>query len=223
MAWQLPMNFDPSDLRQVREITIENGTADVESEGGTHFLFFRNATYESGNHRSISELASWLSMDGVGIVTGKCISTSKKNIYAGAIMKSNGDVLFPYRGEVITEPGYMAITQIAHNISIPDYNCFMVRPEVWKELHGFDRNYHSFAYQVYDFSLRAANTGWRAVFNPHALFVRNIKQNAHVDLDQANDKKRFCAKWSEWLQNGDPYYSPNLSQQSTTYELLIPE
>jgi glycosyltransferase involved in cell wall biosynthesis len=215
------LEFDPSVVSSVKEIIFDDSPQVVDSIAGKQLLFFRNTAYESDNSNSINELASWLAVKGVGIVSGKCVSASKKNIYAGAVMGSNGNVLFPYRGEAITEPGYMAITQIVHNISVPDCNCFMVRPEVWEELQGFDKNYQSYAYQVYDFSLRAAAIGWRTVFNPRALFVCKQMQDYHVD--QANDLKRFRDKWSEWLQSGDPYYSPNLSQESASYELRIPK
>jgi hypothetical protein len=153
------LKFESSTVSSVKEITIDDSPQVVDSVQYDQFLFFRNAAYISENQHSISEMASWLSVEGVGIVTGKCVSASKKNIYAGAVLKSNGDVLFPYRGEDVTDPGYMALTQIVHNLSVPDYNCFMVRPELWEELQGFDSRYESFAYKVYDFSLRAAAIG----------------------------------------------------------------
>jgi glycosyltransferase involved in cell wall biosynthesis len=214
------LNFDSSIVTSVKEISIDGAPQVVGSVAGEQNLFFRSTTYEGDHPYNIRELASWLTVEGVGIVSGKCVSASKKNIYAGAVMKSNGDVLFPYKGEAITEPGYMAITQIVHNISVPDYNCFMVRSEVWEKLQGFDENYSSLAYQVYDFSLRAAAIGWRVAFIPRVLFVCKKVEDAHAD--QENDQKLFCEKWGEWLKSGDPYYSPNLSQQSTIYKLRIP-
>jgi glycosyltransferase involved in cell wall biosynthesis len=214
------LEFDPSTVSTVKEISIDDSPQIVDSVPGKQFLFFRNAAYKNEHQHSIRELVSWLTVEGVGIVTGKCISANKKNIYAGAVLKSNGAVLFPYRGENIAEPGYMALTQIVHNISVPDYNCFMVRPELWEELQGFDSRYESFAYKVYDFSLRAAVRGWRAVFNPRALFVCENIQDIHTE--EANDQERFRKKWSDWLQKGDPYYSPNLSQESNCYQLRDP-
>jgi hypothetical protein len=214
------LEFDYSIVKPIKEISIDNGSYVVNSAAGEHLLFFRSTTYESDNPNSVKELASWLSIEDVGIASGRCVSANKKNIYAGAVIKSNGGVLFPYRGNAIEEPGYMAITQIAHNISVPDFNCFMVRPELWEALQGFDTSYASFAYQVYDFSLRAAAKGWRAVFNPRALFICKITEDVHIEA--ANDRKRFSEKWCEWLQNGDPYYSPNLSQQSTIYGVRDP-
>lgn len=214
------LQFDSVATPSVKEIIIDSLSSITDFSGTKQPLFFHDAAYHTENAQSVSELAVWLSVEDVGIVCGKCISPENTIIYGGAVMKSDGNVLFPYRGEVVTEPGYMAITQIVHNISVPDYNCFLVQPALWAVLGGFDTVYQSFAYQVYDLALRAAAKGWRVVYNPRSVFVCDTIPE--VFTKQNSDQKRFCEKWSKWLDKGDPFYNPNLSEQSICYEVHCP-
>ncbi|MCU7840709.1 MAG: glycosyltransferase [Candidatus Thiodiazotropha sp. (ex Troendleina suluensis)] len=214
------LQFDPGVTSSVKEIMIDSLSPVTDYSSNKQPLFFHATDYHAENAQSVDELAAWLSVDGVGIVCGKCISPDKTIIYGGAVMKSNGDVLFPYRGETIKESGYMAITQIVHNISVPDYHCFLVKPSLWDALGGFDTTYQSFSYQVYDLALRAAAKGWRVVYNPRSVFV--CDSAPEVLAEQSNDQKRFSEKWREWLDRGDPFHSPNLSQQSSCYEIRCP-
>jgi GT2 family glycosyltransferase len=211
------LEFDPSETPNIQQVPIDDNPLSITDAAAGELLFFCDPAYASDHPECLREMAAWLSIDGVGIISGKCVSADNKIIYAGAVLKSDGEVLFPYQGADKREPGYMAITQIVHNISVPDYNCFMIKPEVWRELHGFDTRYTSFAYQVYDFTLRAAAKGWRAVYNPRALFV--CREPGAVTAEWNDDRRRFCETWGDWLQQGDPYYSPNLSQISTIYEI----
>ncbi|MCU7891482.1 MAG: glycosyltransferase [Candidatus Thiodiazotropha sp. (ex Ustalcina ferruginea)] len=214
------LQFDSGVTSSVKEIKSDSLSPVTDYSGNKQPLYFHTTAYHTENAHSVDELAVWLSVEGVGIVCGKCISSDNTIVYGGAVMKSNGDVLFPYQGKAITEPGYMAITQIVHNISVPDYNCFMVQPALWDALGGFDTTYQTFAYQVYDLALRAAVKGWRVVYNPRSVFVCDTAPE--VLAEQNNDRKRFSKKWSKWLDRGDPFYSPNLSQQSSCYEIRCP-
>lgn len=211
------LEFDSSDISIVKELMIDGNSQLLTDSLDKQLLFFRHPDYESNNPDCLHEMAAWLNVEGVGIVSGKCVSAENEIIYAGAVLRSDGEVLFPYKGADVREPGYMAVTQIVRNISVPDYHCFMMKSEVWNELQGFDTNYKSFAYQVYDFTLRAAAIGWRTVFSPHASFI--CRNALAVPTEWDSDRRRFSEAWCEWLQKGDPYYSPNLSQKSAAYEI----
>ena len=63
---------------------------------------------------------------------------------------------------------------------------------------------------VFDLAMRAAEKGFRTIFNPFSKFV--VKNNlCPVNTWPEADRLYFAEKWKERLAQGDPYYSPNLT------------
>lgn len=179
-------------------------------------LLSESLTPVTGN--ALCHLAAWTSMKDVGLASG-CIITAENLIeYAGATYNDEGEVLFPYQGYSVDEAGYMAVTRLARNISVPHPYCVVIRRDLWQQLNGLNSDYRV-GYALLDFALRALAENWRSVSVPQAQFV-NHKPDLLANYNE-RDKQLFCQQWQPWLLQGDPYYNKNMhsSSQDKLYHL----
>ncbi|MBU1417894.1 MAG: glycosyltransferase [Proteobacteria bacterium] len=161
-------------------------------------------------------LASWLDLENIGITSGCLTNEEEKFIYAGMIYNEKGECIAPYAGYDSSEPGYMAATKTARNISAPNPYSVMIKRELWQQLGGFDTQFHG-AYALLDFALSALHTKWRIAYVPLAAHTCN--PSPPIDTYSLTEQKTFYRKWEKWLEQGDPYYSVNLRKNNNNYEL----
>ncbi|EIJ41179.1 glycosyl transferase [Beggiatoa alba B18LD] len=158
---------------------------------------------------AIQALLGWLQLSAVGMVTGKVLNGEKQILHAGWVQRPNGLPLALYQHHPETAPNYMAMTAIAHNVSIPHPFCCAIKRETVRALTGLTMDYHS-PYALFDFALRALQAGWRTVYTPFARFQSVEYWQEPCDWS-ATDRQQFCEQWATWLQQGDPYYNPFLT------------
>ncbi len=180
------------------------------------YLLIRPEEVEPMDDEAESELVSWLTLRNVGLVTGRTLDRQGRNLYAGAILSRTGEIRRPYYDFPAEEPGYMAVTSILRNLSVPDPFCVAIRRDLWEGLGGLDSRYRG-PHGMVDFALRAQARGWRILYVPSARFQCQHDPWAGRFLEE--DKARFTGEWWMWLQQGDPAYNPNLSESSDRYEL----
>ena len=95
------------------------------------------------NPEAIGELASWLQLDSVGLVTGKILHADGRLLHGGMTLRRDGTPLFLFEGFPGDEPGYMAVTSIVRNVSVVHPCCFAIRRDVWTALGGLDAEFTS--------------------------------------------------------------------------------
>ena len=100
----------------------------------------------------------------------------------------------------------------------------MVSKEIYDRLNGLDETF-AVALNDVDFCLRARELGYLNVFTPFAeLYHFESKSRG---LDEAPGKAeryqqecdRFRARYRELIDQGDPYYNPNFSLDSSMFML----
>ncbi len=180
------------------------------------YIFIQWEGYEAKHSNSARILASWLNLENVGMASGCLISEEDKFIYAGMIYNDNGKTFAPYAGYDSSEPGYLAATKTARNISAPNPYSVLIKRELWQQLGGFDTQFHG-AYALLDFALSALQIQWRVVYIPLAVF--SCTPSPLVDGYSFPEQEKFLNKRKKWLLKGDPFYSVNLKKNSNNYEL----
>lgn len=160
---------------------------------------------------ALCQLAAWLGADGVALAAGGIMTEGRLIDYAGATYQKEGGLMVPYQGLTISEPGYMAVTQLTRNISAPHPFCVVIRRELWQQLNGLNASYQGF-YSLLDFSLRALALDWRCVSVPQAQFI--TAQEGLLVHSSEQDRMLFYKSWQNWLEKGDPYYNLNLARDS---------
>jgi glycosyltransferase involved in cell wall biosynthesis len=185
------------------------------------YIFIQWEGFYPEHSESIRILASWLNLNEVGIVSGCCLNETERILYAGMTYKENGEVLLPYCGFPKKEPGYMAVTKTARNISAPYPYSVMIRREVWQKLGGFNNKFKT-PYALLDLALTALKMNWRIVYVPQSVFSQSaFYRNSSLTMQDvfAVEQELFYDKWKDWLTKGDPYYSVNLCRNSIKYDL----
>ncbi|NOQ14321.1 MAG: glycosyltransferase [Methyloprofundus sp.] len=182
------------------------------------YIAIISQTLTAVNDNALCHLAAWLKVDGVALATGSIMTEHKLIDYAGATYQIDGGIMVPYQGLPISEPGYMAVTQLTRNISAPHPFCVVIRRELWLQLKGLNSRYQGF-YSLMDFCLRALAVDWRCVSVPQAQFM--TRQEGLLNHYSEQDKRLFCQSWQDWLEKGDPYYNLNLARacQDRLYHL----
>jgi glycosyltransferase involved in cell wall biosynthesis len=158
---------------------------------------------------AIAELTSWLQIPQVGFVTGKVLNPENCLLHAGLVLRTQGIPLAVYTPFPESIAGYMAVTSIVRNVSVPHPGCCVIKREVWEQLQGLDENYTE-AYGLLDFALRSATHDFRTVYTPFARFTAAASWQTPEQWSMT-DNALFTKTWSEYLQQGDPYYNPHLT------------
>ena len=95
----------------------------------------------------------------------------------------------------------------------------LARSKFW-QVHGFDEENLSVAFQDVDLCLNLLEKGYRNVYTPDAvLYHYESATKTEVNPNSAEDHfvKR---KWKTYIEN-DPYYSPNLTRHDEHYHLKL--
>ena len=73
------------------------------------------------------------------------------------------------------------------------------------------------AFNDIDMCMKIRQKGYLIVYNPYAELYhyesksRGLEDTPEKQLRFASESARFRGKWHDILENGDPYYNPNLS------------
>ena len=120
------------------------------------------------------------------------------------------------------EGGYFGRLLYAQNLSAVTGACLMVPRAVWDKVHGLDEDY-AVAYNDVDLCLRIREAGYLVVWTPYAeLYHCEYKSRGLDDTPEKRQRflgevRRFRTRWAKVLEDGDPYYNPNLSTAGENY------
>lgn len=157
---------------------------------------------------SLRELLSWLQIPELALIGGKVLDEQGRLLHAGLVLREQAPPLSLYAGHPEDNPGYMAVTAMARNVSAAHPACCALRRDTWQQLGGLDETYQGPLVWI-DFGLRALAAGQRLLYTPFARFQATAWQTPQdwpvADLDLLQHGH------AAWLERGDPYYNPNLS------------
>ncbi|MDO4306543.1 MAG: glycosyltransferase family 2 protein [Eubacteriales bacterium] len=136
--------------------------------------------------------------------------------HAGIVIGMGG-----FAGHILTgygqnHTGYMGRLKAVQEISAVTGACLMVKKSVFEELHGLDEGF-AVALNDVDFCLRARALDKKVVFLPDVeLFHYESKSRGFETTPEKKARfqkeiERFQERHSRILEDGDPYYNPNLS------------
>jgi GT2 family glycosyltransferase len=96
----------------------------------------------------------------------------------------------------------------------------MVSREKFEQVDGFDERFHVCGGDV-DLCLRLHEAGWLNVMDP---FCRLIHHDAATRKREApeNDVRQSLRAYARYLDQGDPYFNPNLTRWDTSCRIAAP-
>ena len=124
----------------------------------------------------------------------------------------------------INDNGYFSRIISVQDLSAVTAACLMVRRSVFDEVEGLNEEF-KVAFNDIDFCLKVRKAGYLVVYNPYAQFY-HYESKSRGQEDSADKVARFQQeiglfgeRWGELLENGDPYYNPNLTLDKADFSL----
>ena len=97
----------------------------------------------------------------------------------------------------------------SRNVSAVTAACLAIRKEVFQELAGFDPAF-PVNYNDVDLCLRARQHGYQVMYEPAAV-LRHYECHTRRPGVRYCERVRWRERWGHWLDQGDPFYNPNLA------------
>ena len=207
---------------QVRVI-IWNGEfnyASINNYGASfakgEYLLLLNNDIEVINPSWMEEMLGYCQRSDVGIVGAKLYYPDNSIQHAGVVIGMGGiagHVLCKADGK---EYGYNARLVTTQDISAVTAACLMISRSDFDAIDGFDEAF-TVAFNDIDFCLKVRSMDKLVVFNPYVeLYHYESKSRGAEDTPEKLERfrkevRRFRKKWKEILDQGDPYYNPNLT------------
>ncbi len=198
--------------------TINNFAIAQLGDGYSHYLFCNNdiEAMEEGWLERMLELGQQTDVGAVGV---KLFYPDRQMIqHAGVVVGMNG--IAGHAGQFMgrigadgnPEKGYLGRLIAAHEQMAVTAACVLVRRDAFELVRGYDEEL-AVGFGDTDLCLRIFEAGYRVLYCPHVELVHHesYTRGKSTHDPHPKDSALFRKKWEEVLENGDPYYNPNLS------------
>ena len=172
----------------------------------------------------IEEMLSNCQRKEVGIVGAKLYYPDDTVQHAGVTIGLGGIAGHVFSCFERNAVGYFAKLILQQNFSAVTAACLMIRKDVFDQVGGLEEKLQV-AFNDIDLCLKVREQNYLVVFNPNAeLYHYESKSRGKEDSEEKI--KRFQSeieymqkRWYSILENGDPYYNPNLTLKRGDYSL----
>lgn len=200
-----------------------NNYAIREAASGEYILLLNN-DMELITPDWLQELLMHAQRPEVGMAGAKLYFPDGTIQHAGVILGLGGVAAHTFHHIRRDERGYMNRLSYTQDLSAVTGACMLMRRTVFEEVGGIDENF-SVGYNDIDLCLKVREKGYLIVWTPFAeLYHYESKSRGlavtEEELAQARyEKVYFFSKWNKEIEEGDPYYNPNLSLYSSCFEM----
>ena len=197
----------------------------VQYARGEYLLFLNNDT-EIINENVIEEMLGYCMRDDVGIVGARLYYEDDTVQHAGVVVGLGGVAGHAFVGAAKDDPGYFRRIFVAQDYSAVTAACLMTKRKVFDEVKGFEETL-AVAFNDIDFCMKVRKAGYLIVYNPYVeLHHYESKSRGLEDTEEKIERFQgeieiFQERWKEFLDEGDPYYSPNLTLDKNDFSLRI--
>lgn len=201
----------------------------INNYGATYaegeYILLLNNDVEVINDDWLDNMLQLAQRKDVGCVGAKLYYPDNTIQHGGIIVGLGGAAAHAHRGFRRKEYGYFLRLGIVQNISAVTGACLLIKKSTFNEVNGLDETFEV-AYNDVDFCLRVLQTGKVNVWTPYAeLYHYESKSRGVDDLNSSErfrgEFDRFRERYSKFLSDGDPYYSPNLTLDKEDFSYKI--
>lgn len=188
---------------------------------GEYFLLLNNDT-EIINPDTIGELLGYCMREDVGIVGAKLDYDDDTIQHAGVVIGFGGIAGHAFIGLSRYDIGYQGRIVCAQDYSAVTAACMMTKRSVFEEVGGLTEEL-KVAFNDIDYCMKVRATGKLVVYNPYAeLYHYESKSRGMEDTPEKvlrfnQETEEFQNRWKDMLQEGDPYYNPNLTLDDSDF------
>ena len=158
----------------------------------------------------------------VGAVGAKLYYPDDRIQHAGVILGLGGIAGHGHKHLPRQAQGYFGQLMLPHNVSAVTAACLMLRKQVFFEVGGFDETY-AVAFGDVDLCLIILQKGYLNIWTPFAdLYHYESKTRGFEDSAEKQNRFKkevahFMRKWARQLEEGDPYFNPNLNLKAENF------
>lgn len=213
VTWDKPFNF--SDV---------NNFAVSHAQG--ELVLLLNNDVEVINPDWLERMAEHAVRKEVGAVGAKLYYPNNTIQHAGVIVGLGGVAGHSHKHHKRASFGYFGRLAMIQNLSAVTAACVMMRKEVFLEAGGFDGKF-ALSFGDVDLCLKIRKKGYWIVWTPYAeLYHHESITRGHEDTPQKQARfnteiKTFRRKWMDFLDEGDPFYNPNLTIATEDYKIKL--
>lgn len=144
--------------------------------------------------------------------------------HAGVIVGIGGVAGHAHKYYGRGEGGYFSRMAIAQNYSAVTAAAMMVRSSVYREVGGLEESF-AVAFNDIDFCMKVRRAGYLVVWTPYAEAYhyesksRGLEDDLKKIVRFSKETDNFSERWSKELEEGDPYYNPNLTLEKEDFSL----
>ena len=190
---------------------------------GEYLLLLNNDT-EIINEDCLEELLGYCMRSDVGAVGARMYYEDDTIQHAGVVIGFGGIAGHCFVLQPRGTTGYCHRIICAQDYSAVTAACMMVKREAFDKVGGLTEEL-AVAFNDIDFCMKLREAGYLIVYNPYAeLYHYESKSRGLEDTPEKvarfnKEIATFEKKWPEILENGDPYYNPNLTLKSQDFSL----
>jgi GT2 family glycosyltransferase len=191
---------------------------------GEHVILLNN-DIEIITPEWIESLLEFSQREDVGAVGAKLFYPNDTIQHAGVAIGVLSLAGHNFKHHPRNAPAYMGRESVIQNVSAVTAACLMVKKSVFNLVKGLNEDDLKIAFNDIDFCLRIQEMGYINVFTPYCEAYHHESISRGLE-DTPEKQKRFLkevvytqVRHKEVLQNGDPYYNPNLSLESENFSL----
>lgn len=188
------------------------------------YLLFLNNDVEVINRDWMTEMLSHCQSKHVGVVGAKLYYPDNTIQHAGIVIGIGGIAGNMFTGMSRSFTGYLHKASIQQDLSAVTAACMMVERHAFEKVKGFEEDL-AVAFNDVDFCLKIRKAGYLVVYNPN-VELYHYESKTRGKEDTKEKLKRFQSeidymkeRWSQILEQGDPYYNVNFSLIKCDYSL----
>jgi len=202
--WRQPFNYSAINNYGVRHARGEQ-------------LLFLNNDVEVIHPGWLTALLEHAQRPDVGAVGAKLLYADGSIQHAGVVVGINRVAANAFRSWPGEAAGSLRLADLTRNCSAVTGACLMVPRRVFDEVGGFDEHLRIVLNDV-DLCLKIRQAGYLVVYTPHAVLY-HYEGSSRGRLHPPPDEKVFEQRWSHFLDRGDPYYNPNLTDRHDDWRI----
>lgn len=161
----------------------------------------------------------------IGCVGAKLYYPDDTVQHAGIIVGLGGYAGHSHKHYPRENPGYFNRLNVIQNVSAVTAACLMIKKRIYHEVGGMDEVNFKVAYNDVDFCLRVMEAGYYNLFTPYAQMYHHESVSRGYETTPEKiarfqtEKEALYARHNTILDNGDPFYNPNLNHDKEDFSL----
>ena len=156
---------------------------------------------------------------GVGAVGAKLLYPDGRIQHAGVVLGVCGVAGHAFRFLRPEDKPYHGLSELVRSCSAVTAACLLMSKQLFEQIGGFNTRL-AVEYNDVDLCLRIRQRGLRIVFDPHAVLIHH--ENATRKSGRSRDDRLVLEElWGDLIEQGDPYYNPNLTSLREDWSLRL--